>query len=66
MPGWAKERSTTPQGKRDLTSIRLLHEQGLRRGEVVMLDLADVDPQARTGSVIGMGKSGRVPVTARE
>ena len=66
MLGRAKERSITPEGKRDLASIRPMHEPGLRRGEVVMLDLADVDPEARTESVIGMGKSGRVPVTARE
>src|SRR4051812_5416943 len=69
LEGWrgmlaaARERATTPKGKRDLALIRLMHDLGLRRGEVVTLDLADVDLEARTVAVVGKGKSERVPVT---
>jgi integrase/recombinase XerC len=69
LAGWrgmlaqAKEGSATPKGKRDLALIRLLHDLGLRRGEVVTLDLADVDLEAGTVAVVGKGKSEKVPVT---
>ena len=35
------------KGVRDLAIIRLLHDLGLRRGELVALDLADVNLEAR-------------------
>jgi integrase/recombinase XerC len=59
----AKKRATTPKGKRDLALIRLMHDLGLRRGEVVTLDLADVDLDAGTVAVVGKGKSERRPVS---
>jgi len=69
LDGWrgmlaaAREKATTPKGKRDLALIRLMHDLGLRRGEVAALDLADVDLEAGTVSVVGKGKSERVPLT---
>lgn len=69
LEGWrgmiaaARTQATTPKGKRDLALIRLMHDLGLRRGEVVTLDLADVDLEAGTVAVVGKGKSERVPVT---
>src|SRR3954470_9513971 len=72
LEGWrgmltvARKRATTPKGKRDLALIRLMHDLGLRRGEVVTLDLVDVDLEARTVAVIGKGKSERVPVTLNQ
>lgn len=69
LEGWrgmlarAQERATTPKGRRDLALIRLLHDLGLRRGEVVTLDRADVDLEAGTVAVVGKGKSERMPVT---
>ena len=59
----ARERATTPKGKRDLALVRLMHDLGLRRGEVVTLDLADVELEAGTVAIVGKGKSERVPVT---
>jgi integrase/recombinase XerC len=69
LAGWkamlraAKERATTPKGKRDLALLRLMHDLGLRRGEVVALDLADLDLKAGTVSVVGKGKAEKVPLT---
>ncbi len=42
---------------RDLAIIRLLHDLGLRRGELVALDLADVDLEAGTVAVVGKGRT---------
>jgi integrase/recombinase XerC len=69
LDGWrrmlatARERATTPGGKRDLALVLLMHDLGLRRGEVVALDLADVDLGAGTVAIVGKGKSERVPWT---
>ena len=69
LAGWkamlaaAKEQATTPKGKRDLALIRLMHDEGLRRGEVVALDLADVDLEAKTVAVVSKGKSEKLLVT---
>jgi integrase/recombinase XerC len=69
LAGWkamlaaAGERATTPKGRRDLALLRLMHDLGLRRGEVVALDLADVDLGAGTVAVVGKGKSGKAPLT---
>jgi hypothetical protein len=58
-PAWrgmlaaARKRATMPRGKRDLA---------LRRGEVVMPELADVDLDAWTVAVVGKGKPERMPV----
>jgi integrase/recombinase XerC len=59
----AQERATTPKGKRDLALIRLMHDLGLRRGEIVRLDRADVDLEAGTVAIIGKGKAEKLPVT---
>jgi integrase/recombinase XerC len=48
--------ATTPKGKRDLALIRMMHDLGMRRGEAVSLDLADVDLEGGTVAVIGKGK----------
>jgi integrase/recombinase XerC len=68
-PAWrgmlaaARKRATMPRGKRDLGLIRLMHDLGLRRGEVVKLDLADGDLAAKTVAIVGKRKSERVTVT---
>jgi integrase/recombinase XerC len=41
---------------RDRAILRLLHDLGLRRGELVALDVADVSPDANTINVMGKGK----------
>ncbi|MDR3638668.1 MAG: tyrosine-type recombinase/integrase [Isosphaeraceae bacterium] len=69
LDGWrrmlaaARERATTPKGKRDLALVRLMHDLGLRRGEAVALDLADVDLEQRTLAVIGKGRDEKIPLT---
>src|SRR4051812_9665422 len=45
-----------------LAPIRLMHDLGLRRGEVVTLDLADVDLVAKAVAIVGKGKSEELPV----
>jgi integrase/recombinase XerC len=42
---------------RDLTILRLLHDLALRRGEVVALDLADVDLASSRVAVLGKGRT---------
>ena len=51
---------------RDLAIIRLLHDLGLRRGELVALDLADVDLEGKTVSVIGKGRTESARLTLPE
>jgi integrase/recombinase XerC len=69
LGGWkillaeAKAKATTPKGKRDLALVRLMHDLGLRRGEVVALDLADLDLEAGTVAIVGKGKSEKTNVT---
>ena len=69
LEGWratlaeAKRRAVTPKGKRDLALIRLMHDLGLRRGEAVALDRADVDLAAGTVAVLGKGKGEKGLVT---
>jgi integrase/recombinase XerC len=53
----AKAAATDPKGKRDLALIRLLHDQALRRGEAVALDVDNLDLSAGTVAVIGKGKA---------
>jgi integrase/recombinase XerC len=63
LGGWkallteAPAKATTPQGKRDLALVRLMHDLELRRGEVVALDLADLYLEAGTVAIVGNGKS---------
>jgi integrase len=40
-----------------------MHDLGLRRGEVVALDLADLDLEAGTVAIVGKGKSEKTNVT---
>lgn len=51
------------KAKRDLAILRLLHDLGLRRGEIVSLDLEHVNLEAGTLSVLGKGRAGRVGLT---
>jgi integrase/recombinase XerC len=50
---------------RDLAIIRLLHDLGLRRGELVALDLADVELAAGAASVaiVGKGRTDKARLT---
>lgn len=45
------------KGKRDLAILRLLYDLGLRRGEVVALDLGDVDLDGGRLWVLGKGRT---------
>ena len=58
------------KGLRDLAIVRLLHDNALRRGELVGIDLADVDLDGHRVAVVGKGKGERRwltinPATAR-
>lgn len=61
--GWLKmldaagRAGDTPKARRDRAIVRLLHDRGLRRGEVVGLDLADVDLAEGTAEVLGKGRA---------
>ena len=44
------------KAQRDRAALRLLYDLGLRRGEVVALDMADVDVLAGTVAVLGKGR----------
>jgi integrase/recombinase XerC len=54
------------KGFRDRAIFRLLYDLGLRRGEVITLDLADVDLQNSTVAVLGKGKTDRTTLTLSE
>lgn len=51
------------KGVRDQAVLRLLHDTGLRRGEVVGLDLEHVDLAAPAVWILGKGRSEREPIT---
>ena len=51
---------------RDVAFLRLMHDVGLRRGEVVRLDVADVDLKESRLSVLGKARSQKEPVTLPE
>ena len=51
---------------RDRAMIRLLYDLGLRRGEVVSLDLEDLDIERCTVSVIGKGRTEKELLTLPE
>lgn len=66
LEGWRRIRSKALQladqvdGKRNLAIIRLLHDLALRRGEVVRMDLRDVDLDAGDWgevTIIGKGRT---------
>jgi len=50
-------------GPRDRAILRLLHDLGLRRGEVVSLDLEHLELGKRTLSILGKGRDERDTVT---
>ena len=52
-----------PKAFRDITILRLLHDLGLRRGEVVSLDVADLDLAGDRITVLGKGRSQKEPIT---
>ena len=51
------------KGVRDFCIMRLLFDLGLRRGEVVSLDLSHVDLKSNTLSILRKGKTERIKVT---
>jgi len=51
------------RAERDVAILRLLHDLGLRRGELVSLDLADVDLTRATIMVKGKGRTQVAPIT---
>lgn len=53
----------TPKGSRDRALIRLMFDRGLRRGEVVALDVADYDADRRSVWIIAKGSNESEPVT---
>jgi integrase/recombinase XerC len=55
--------TTTPALLRDRAILRLLYDLGLRRGEVVSLDIADVDLAAGIVQVVGKGRREKTPLT---
>lgn len=62
----AAAQADRPKAARDVALIRLLHDTALRRGEVVALDLADVDLADHRVMVLGKGRLEKVPVTLPE
>ena len=56
-------RRVDEKARRDLAMVRCLYDLGLRRGEVVSLDLAHLDLKASTVAVLGKGRTARELVT---
>ena len=54
------------KGRRDVAILRLLHDLGLRRGEVVGLDIAHVDLEGSRLFIKGKGRTQLEPVTLPE
>ena len=52
-----------PKGIRDVSIIRLLYDLGLRRGEVIALDVEDVNLEAGTLDVMGKGRTQKETLT---
>ncbi len=59
----ALENRRPPKGLRDHALLRLLYDLALRRGEVVSLNVEDVDLEAGTVAVLGKGRTGREALT---
>jgi len=57
---------TDAKAARDVALVRLLYDLALRRGEVVSLDVEDVDLEAGTVDVLGKGRTERVRLTLPE
>ena len=56
-------KSKEPKAVRDVAILHLLYDLGLRRGEVVSLDLADLDLMAGTLSILGKGRTQKEALT---
>jgi integrase/recombinase XerC len=54
------------KAKRDRAAVRLLYDLALRRGEVVALDMEDLDAEAGTVSVLGKGRTQKQRMTLPE
>lgn len=54
---------TDPKGIRDYAILRLLYDLALRRGEIVSLDVDDVDTNAGTIAVLGKGRTQKAKLT---
>lgn len=60
------DRRVDAKAARDRALVRLLYDLALRRGEVVRLDLEDVDLERGTVAVLGKGRTGKVLLTLPE
>ena len=56
----AASQSSKRKSVRDVAILQLLHGLGLRRGEVVRLDLSDLDFKAKTLWILGKGKREKI------
>ena len=54
------------KGVRDFAILRLLYDLALRRGEVVSLDLEDLDLEAKTIKILGKGRTEKEILTVPE
>ena len=59
----AVQAQSGPKALRDEVIVRLLHDLGLRRGEVVRLDVSDLDLAGDRLFVLGKGRSQKEPLT---
>lgn len=74
VAGWwkmwaaAEAAGDAPKARRDRAILRLLYDRGLRRGELVSLDLADADlsPETPAVAVVGKGRTQRERLTVNE
>ena len=62
----ALKETSGPKAARDRAILRLLHDLGLRRNEVVTLNLEDVDLTAGTIAVLGKGRTQKETLTLPE
>ena len=62
----SRAKSGTTRGIRDLPIVRLLHDNGLRRAEVIRLELADIDVLAKRVYVLGKRKTQHVWITINQ
>lgn len=62
----ASDARADAKGCRDVALLRLMHDLGLRRGEVVGLDVGDVDVAGKRLRVLGKGRTEAEPITLPE
>lgn len=55
----------TPESLRDRAMMHLMYDTGLRVGELVALNIRDVDPAAGTITVTARGRERKVPIGSR-